>query len=347
MTTTTHETGDRSPLTSPVELIMNLSLSYLVSRSVHVAAELGIADLLRDGPKTIETLAARLGAHPPSLRRLLRTLASYGVFSEDEQRQFTLTPAAALLQQGAMRDGVLLCGDVAGDGSWWNAVGALRDSVMTGQPAFECQQGRRFFDYLQEHPDCGTRFDRGMANFATAENPVIAEAYDFSRCAHLVDVGGGQGGLLGEILARYSTVCGTLFDLPHVLHHSTGFQKNALADRWRTVEGDFFQSVPSGGEAYLLKRILHDWSDEQCVRILRNCAKVMSPTSTLLVIEAVVPPGNRSHPAKVMDMLMMVFGEGRERSEQEFTALFHQAGLNLHAIIPTQSTLSVLEVLRA
>lgn len=347
MTTAMHETVDRLACISPVELIMNLSLSYLVSRSLHVVAELGIADLLRDGPKTIETLASQLGAHPQSLFRLLRTLAAHGIFAEDAYGRFTLTPAAALLQQGVMRDGVLLCGEVTGDGSWWNAVGALRHSVMTGQPAFEHQQGQRFFDYVHDHPECGTWFGRGMANFATAENPVIAEAYDFSRFKQLMDIGGGQGGMLAEILARYPTVRGTLFDLPHVIQDPAGLQKNPLAGRWRTVEGDFFHSVPTGGDAYLLKRILHDWSDEQCVRILRSCAKVMSPTTMLLVIEAVVPPGNQPHPAKVMDMLMMVFGEGRERSEQEFTELFHQAGLKLRTIIPTRSTLTVLEVIRA
>lgn len=347
MTIATHDTIERPPATSPVELIMNLSLGYLVSRSLHVAAELGIADFLRDGPKTIEVLATQLGAHQPSLRRLLRTLAAYGVFAEDEHGEFTLTPAAALLQQGVMRDGVLLCGEVAGDGSWWNAVGALRHSVMTGQPAFEYQQGKRFFDYVQDHPECGRWFDRGMANFATAENSAMAQAYDFSRFGPLVDVGGGQGGLLAEILTSHPTVQGTLFDVPQVVQIPAYLDHARLSGRWRTVGGDFFQSVPVGGDAYLLKRILHDWSDAHCVRLLRNCAKVMRATTPLLIMEAVVPPGNQPHPAKVMDMLMMVFGEGRERSEQEFNALFQQAGLRLRTIISTRSTLSLLEVIRA
>ena len=166
---------------SPVEVIMNMALGYLVSRSLHVATELGIADLLKDGPKTVEELASSTGAHRESLYRLLRTLAAQGVFAEDDHGRFVLTPAAALLQQEVMRDGVLLCGEVSGDGSWWHAVGALRHSIMTGEPAFNRQHGIGFFDYLSAHPESRQWFDRGMANFAEAENPAIAGAYDYAR----------------------------------------------------------------------------------------------------------------------------------------------------------------------
>lgn len=343
----THETVDTPASTSPVEVIMGLSLGYLVSRSLHVATELSIADLLKDGPMAVDELAAKVGAHPNSLYRLLRTLASFGIFGEDEHGRFAMTSAAALLQQGVMRDGVLLCGEVAGDGSWWNAVGALRHSVMTGLPAFAHQQGQNFFDYVRDRPECGRWFDRGMANFATAENPAIAEAYDFSRFGQIVDVGGGQGGMLAEILARYPRVRGMLFDLPQVVRHPAYLDKDQLTGRWRAIGGDFFQSVPTGGDAYMLKRILHDWSDEQCVRILRCCAESMDKDTPLLVVEAVVSPGNQPHPSKVMDILMMIFGEGRERSEREFCELFERAGLTLHNITPTPSTLAVLEVTRA
>jgi O-methyltransferase domain/Dimerisation domain len=341
------EMADTRPGPSPVEVIMNMALGYLVSRSLHVATELRIADLLQDGPKTVEDLASSTGAHRESLYRLLRTLAAQGIFAEDDHGRFVTTPAAALLQQGVMRDGVLLCGEVSGDGSWWNAVGALRHSIMTGAPAFNRQHGMGFFNYLGDHPECRQWFDRGMANFAEAENPAIAGAYDYSRFSHIVDIGGGQGGLLAEILKLHPNVRGTLFDLPEVVRTPAYLSKEAFPERWATVGGDFFQSVPTGGDAYILKRILHDWSDEQCVRILRCCREVMGDSARLLVVDVVVPAGNVPHPGKVMDILMMVIAEGRERTEQEFRALFGKAGLKLTNITMTPSTLGIVEAIRA
>jgi hypothetical protein len=343
---TTEMTATR-PAPSPVEVIMNMALGYLISRSLHVATELGIADLLKDGPKSVDALASSTGAHRESLYRLLRTLAAQGVFAEDQHGRFTTTPAAALLQQGVMRDGVLLCGEVTGDGSWWNAVGALRHSILTGEPAFDRQHGKGFFDYLMDHPECGHWFDRGMANFATAENPAIAAGHDFSCFAHVVDVGGGQGGLLAKILRLHPAVRGNLFDLPQVVRNPAFLSEGPFAGRWATTGGDFFQSVPAGADCYLLKRILHDWSDEECVRILRCCREAMGHGARLLVVDAVIPAGNTAHPAKVMDILMMVFAKGRERTEQEFRALFEKAGLRLAGITATPSTLSIVEAVAA
>lgn len=334
-----------NPTPSPVEVIMNMALGYLVSRSLHVATELGIADHLKDGPRAVEELAARTGAHPHSLYRLLRTLAAQGVFAEDEHGRFMTTPAATLLRQDVMRDGVLLCGEVTGDGSWWQAVGALRHSVMTGEPAFHRQHGTGFFDYLRDHPECGQWFDRGMASFATAENAAIAGAYDYARFDHIVDVAGGQGGLLAEILKRHPKLRGTLFDLPDVVRNPVYLRDAAFPERWSTESGDFFTAVPTGADGYVLKRILHDWSDEQCVRILRACRTAMGERARLLVVDAVVPAGNTPHPAKVMDILMMVFAEGRERTEQEFRELFEKAGLQLTTITMTPSTLAILEAI--
>lgn len=330
---------------SPVEVVMNMALGYLVSRSLHVATELGIADLVKDDPQNAASLAANTGAQPQALQRLLRTLAAHGVFAEDERGRFAITPAAALLQQGALRDGVLLCGEVTGDGSWWNAVGALRHSVMTGEPAFDRQHGIGFFDYLGSHPQCARWFDRGMANFASAENPAIAAAYDFSRCTHIVDVGGGQGGLLAEILKLHHSVRATLFDLPQVIANPAFLDQQAFAGRWTALGGDFFQHVPQGADTYVLKRILHDWSDAQCIRILRCCRAAMGDHARLLVVDAVLPTGNAAHPAKVMDILMMVFASGRERTESEFRALFEQADLELTGVTATASTLSIVEAI--
>jgi hypothetical protein len=345
--TASNQMADTPAGPSPVDVVMGMALGYLVSRSLPVATELGIADLLKEGPKTVEELASRTGAHRESLYRLLRTLAAQGVFAEDDHGRFVTTPAAVLLQQGVMCDGVLLCGEVTGDGSWWHAVGALWHSIMTGEPAFHRQHGMGFFDYLRDHPECGQWFDRGMANFATAENPAIAGTYDYSRFGHIVDVGGGQGGLLVEILKRHPNVRGTLFDLPEVVRNPVYLSKETFPERWATVGGDFFQSVPTGGDADVLKRILHDWSDDQCVRILRYCRAAMGDRARLLVVDAVVPTGNTLHPGKVMDILMMVFAEGRERTEKEFRALFGKAGLQLTTITMTPSTLSIVEAIPA
>jgi hypothetical protein len=333
------------PSIPPVQVVMDIALAYLLSRSLSVATELGIADLLQDGPKTIEELSSYTGAHSKSLYRLLRTLAAQGIFAQEDSGRFVLTPAAELLQRGAMRDGVLLCGDATGDGSWWSAVGALHKSVMTGQPAFNLQQGMGFFDYLGSHPECGRWFDRGMANFAAAENPAIAGAYDFSRFSHIIDIGGGQGGLLAEILKIHPKVHATLFDLPQVVQNPFYLSKEGLDGRWTAVGGDFFQSVPTGGDAYLMKRILHDWSDDQCVRILRCCRQAMDDRSRLLVVDAVVPAGNVPHPSKVMDILMMVLASGYERTEQEFKDLFEKAGLKLTTVTMTPSTLAIVEAI--
>lgn len=282
--------------TSPVEVVLGTALGYLVSRSLHVATELGIADLLEGGPRSIGDLAAATGAHEPSLYRLLRVLAAHGVFTEDGDGRFALTPAAALLRQSAMRDGVLLCGEVTGDGSWWSAVGALRHSIRTGEPAFHRQHGMGFFEYLGSRPECGAWFDRGMANFAAGENRLIAGAFDFSGFAHVIDVGGGQGGLLAEILKRHANVRGTLFDLPQVVTNPAYLGETG--DRCQVVGGDFFRSVPRGGDAYVLKRILHDWGNDQCVRILRCCREAMGESARLLVVDAVIPSGNAPHPGK-------------------------------------------------
>jgi hypothetical protein len=338
-----NEKATLPPEPSPVEVITGLALGYLVSRSLHVATELGIADLLNDGPQHVEELASRTGTHPASLYRLLRSLAAHGVFREDEAGRFALTPAAALLQRGVMRDGVLLCGEVTGDGSWWNAVGALRHSIMTGEPAFHRQHGLGFFDYVRLHPASSAWFDRGLANFAAAENPAIAGAYDFSSCSHIIDVGGGQGGLIAEILKRYQGPKATLFDLPHVVNNPAYLEKETFSHRWTTAGGDFFEGVPRGGDVYVLKRILHDWSDEDCLRILRSCREAMTDTSRLLVVDAVIPPGNARHPGKVMDILMMVLGEGHERTAREFEELLARAGLHLSNIITTASALAIVE----
>lgn len=330
-----------------VGTVMDIALGYLVSRSLHVVTQLGVADLLADGQaRAPAEIAECLGVDALAVRRLLRTLAAQGVFQEQADGRFVLNAAARLLQSGVMRDGVLFCGEVAGDGSWWDAVGALEHSVRTGRPAFDFRHGVGFFDYLRTHEECARWFDRGMANFATSENLAIAQALDCAPFTQVVDVGGGQGGFLSEVLARHPNLRGTLFDQPQVVAQPAHLDARIASERWQTAAGDFFVAVPAGADAYFLKRILHDWDDERSLAILTACRAAMSARARLFIVDAVLPFGNAPHPGKVMDVLMMVFGSGRERTAAEFDELCRGAGLAMRAIVPTASMLSVIEVER-
>jgi hypothetical protein len=273
-------------------------------------------------------------------------LAGHGVFAEESPGRFRLTPAAAVLQRrvpGSLHDAVKMVGDMAGDGSWWNAVGHLRHSVLTSEPVFNYVHGMGFFEFLTQHSKAGKWFDRGLANFATPENAAIVGAYHFTPFPRVVDVGGGQGGLLAEILKAHPAVRGTLYDRAEVVQEPAYLTGAGLVDRCEIVGGDFFKSVPAGGDAYILKRILHDWSDQRCVQILRTCREAMGEKTRILVVDAVVPPGNESHPSKVMDILMMALVEGRERTEEEFRDLYRQGGLRLTRVVATPSVLSIVE----
>lgn len=339
-----------APQPSAQELILGLALGYLPSRGLHVANELRIADLLKDGPRSIEQLAHATGAHQQSLYRLLRMLAGFGVFVEESPGSFRLNPAAAALQTGvaeSLHDAVKMVGDMIGDGSWWNAAGHLGHSVLSGEPAFNYVHGMGFFEYLTRHPEAGRWFDRGLANFATPENAAIVGAYDFTPFGRIIDVGGGRGGFLAQVMKAYPAVRGTLYDRTEVVREPIYLTASGLIDRAEIVGGDFFESVPAGGDAYVLKRILHDWNDQQCARILRTCREAMDGKARILVVDAVIPPGNELHPAKVMDILMMLLVEGRERAEQEFRELFRQAGLKLTRVVRTPSVLSIVEGERA
>ncbi len=320
--------------------LVQMWVGYLLSRALHVAAELGIADLLCTGPKTAHELAAATGTHADSLYRLLRMLAAHGVFAEDDTGHFGLTPLAEPLQSeipGSVRDAVRMIDEVS-----WNAAGHLLHSISTGKPAFDHVAGADFFSYQDHHPEVNERFARGMANGAKLENEAIASAYDFARFKRVVDVGGGRGGFLAAVLNTHPHVAGLLYDRPEVVSEPTYLHAAGVGDRWQTQGGNFFVSIPAGGDAYVLKRVLHDWDDGRCVSILRLCRDVMPSEGRLLVIDAVVPPGNTVPLLTNFDVMMMLLG-GRERSEREFRDVFQQAGFRLTRVIPTFSLLSIVE----
>jgi hypothetical protein len=311
---------------SPLEIIFAIAAGYMVSRSLHVAADLGIADLLSDGPKSIEELASATGAHQQSLYRMLRALAGHGVFAEDSAGRFQLTPSAALLQTGvpgSLRDIVRTVGDMAGDGQWWTLVGQLHRTVLTGKPEFERVYGMGFYEYL------------------------ALSCYNFSQFRRIVDVAGGRGGFLAEVLKAHPTVRGVLYDHPEVVKEPTALMTAGLMDRCEVVGGNFLESVPSGADAYIAKRILMDWDDEQVVALLRRCREAMAAQGRIITVNVVMPPGNEPHPGKIIDLFLMVQLKGRERTEQEFRELYRRAGLQLTKIVPTPSMLSLVEGERA
>ena len=321
----------------------------LLARALGIAAELGIADLVADTPQSAGELAVATGAHADALYRLLRLLASHDVFAEDDQGRFHITPLATVLQT-EHDDSVHATFRLAFQDVLWDTHRQLPHAVMTGEAAFDQAFGMPLFDYLAKHPDVNAAYDTAMAIRSGPENAVIARAYDFGRFTHVVDVGGGRGGLLASVLRAYPTVRGILYDQPQVVAEPTYLHNAGLLDRCDIIGGDFFASVPPAWQVYTLKRIIHDWDDATSITILQQCREAMAPEGRILVIDGIVRAGNTPDPNKYMDVMMLALHRGgRERTEAEFRALFHQAGLQITRVIPTPlpSTLSIVEGVRA
>jgi hypothetical protein len=315
---------------------------YWKAQAVSVAAELGLADLLRDEPRTPTQLAEATGTHAPALHRLLRALASLGVFTEDEQGRFALTPLAETLRgdvPGSLRAVAVMMG-----AEHFRCWGELLYSVQTGRTAFEKLYGEPIFSYLAARPQAARTFDAAMVGIHGRETAAMLDAYDFSGLGTLVDVGGGNGSLLSATLHRHPQLRGVLYDRPDVVERALPALKAAgLEERCRAVGGNFFESVPAGGDAYLLRHIIHDWYDEQALTILRNCRRVMPPHGKLLLVEAVIPPGNGPFWSKFLDLNMLVIPGGMERTEGEYRELLAGAGFRLTRVVPTASEVSVIE----
>jgi hypothetical protein len=319
---------------------------YWISQAIHVAAKLGLADLLQDEPKSSEELARAAGADPRALYRLLRALASVGVFSEDEENRFRLTPLARYLQSGApgsLRNYAIgLC-----EPWFWRPWGDLLYSVQTGQPAFDHLYGMGSFEYFAQHPEAATIYNEIMTAVMGQIAPAVVTAYDFSPFRKIVDVGGGHGALLVAILQANPALQGVLFDLPHVAQStSQRLETVGLSARCELVSGDFFQGVPAGGDSYILCQILHDWDDSRAVAILKNVHQALPTNGKVLIMEQVIPAGNNPHPGKWADLTMLVRLGGRERTEAEFRRLLGQAGLAFSRVIPTKSAVYVIEGIR-
>ena len=332
-----------SQATTPREDLLHLFFGFRISQALYAVAALGIADLLGAEPQSADELAAASGAHASSLARVLRLLASEGVFAETDDGRFALTPLGEELRRdapGSLQPAVLFNGSE----TLWRSWGHLLHAVRTGEPAFDHVHGIDFFEYFRRHPDEGALFDQLMASQTAPTTRAVAAAYDFSSFATIVDVGGGHGALVLGLLEAYPHLRGIVFDQPAVAAGARqAIAAAGLTDRCTADGGDFFVAVSEGGDAYLLKSILHDWDNERCVAILRSCRRVVPADGRLLVIELLVPPGNAPSFAKSQDVNMLVNLGGRERTESEYRELFRAAGFALGRTIPAQGELHIIE----
>lgn len=328
---------------APRTAMMQMIHGFMLSQAIYVAAKLGIADLLKEGPRSSEELACATSMHAASLYRVLRTLGATGVFEETEPGVFGLTPMGETLRTDAVGSLRPLAVCMGGQCNW-QAWGDILHSVKTGESAFEHVFGTGFFQHLDRHPDNSKMFVEAMNCCATLYNEAVVDAYDFSRFEKIVDVGGGQGRLVTAILKANPAVRGILFDTPNLTPGAKRlFEQEGIADRSETATGDFLESVPEGGDAYLLKHIIHDWDDARAIEILRNCRRSMSKEARLLLIEEIIAPDSEFAPAKVLDIQQMLMQGGRERSLEEYRKLLEAAGFELTGVIGTQSSLSIIE----
>jgi hypothetical protein len=320
----------------PTVAMRRLANGYQVTQAIHVAATLGIADLLGDGQQDSETLAAATATHAPSLHRVLRALASVGVLHEDADGAFALTAIGACLRSDAPEP-VGGWAVFVGRPYHWQAWGALLHGVRTGENAFRSVHGTDVWEYRAAHAEEGAIFDGAMTAIMLRANRHVLAAYDFGRFATVVDVGGGRGAFLNAILAAHPGLRGVLFDQPQVVDGAV------VGDRCEVVAGSFFDAVPAGADAYVLKAVLHDWEDDEAVHILRRCRTAIPDDGALLVVERDLGAANENPDAKLSDLNMMVGPGGRERTGGEFATLFAAGGFALERTTPTAIGLSVYE----
>ena len=326
---------------SPRETLWRMTNAYQASEAIHVAATLGIADLLEDGPSSVEHLAETTGTHAPALLRVLRALASVGVFAEDEGR-FYQTSLSEYLRSDAPGS-VRAWAVQIGRPYHWNSWGHLLHSVETGEPAFRHLYGTTPWEYRAANPEDDAVFNAAMSSLSTAVGEAVVRSYDFSGIGTLVDVGGGEGALLAEILAANPTLRGVLFDQPRVVEGARLLERAGVAERCEVVGGSFFEAVPAGADAYLLKSVIHDWDDAEATRILSKCREAMAEGGKLLVVEPIIGPSNEPDPAKFSDLNMLVMLGGRERTAEDFERLYAGAGFELSKIVRTGSPFAVIE----
>jgi hypothetical protein len=329
------------PSESDRDALSQAANAFRTTQALYVVAKLGISDLLRDGPRTSEDLARRAKAHPRSLFRLLRYLAGIGFFTQDKSNRFGLTPKSEPLLTDApnsMRPMVIFLGE-----DQYPATGALLHTVRTGETSFDHLNGMGHFEYLSKHPEASARFNAAMASgLRQSENPL--DRYDFSGRRVVVDVGGGRGDQIVSILRANPTMKGILFDLPQVASDARAYLKaSGVEDRCELVTGDAFQSIPRGGDVYVMSRVLHDWEDEKAALLVANCRKAIPEDGILLIRDSVLPEGDAPSPGKQMDITMLIMTGGHERSEEEWRTLLARSRFSLGKVRRTSSPFDLIE----
>ena len=331
----------------PHAQLIQMGTAVWVSGIVYAAAKLGLADQLAAGPQSAAELAGPMQMHAPSLHRLMRALAGLGILSEQDAQRFALTTLGEALKTGA--PGSARATLIAFGGQWFSrGWSEIIYSLETGKTGFEKAFGMPLFEYLGQHLQEASHFSEAMVGFHGAEPPAVAAAYDFAGFKTVVDVGGATGNMLAAILSEHAGPRGVLFDRPHVVRDAPALlEARGVEDRVTIEAGDFFETVPDGGDAYLLSHVIHDWNEDQCRTILGNCRKVTKPDGRLLIVEMVLPAGDAPHPGKVLDILMLVMPGGQERTEAEYASLLAKAGFRLSRVVPTASAVSVVEAVPA
>lgn len=336
------QTAPAKEIPPQIQMLQIIS-GFWVARCVYVAAKLGIADLIKDSPKTADELATATGAHSPSLFRVLRALAAVGVITQDSDNRFGGTPLSQTL-----------CSDVPGSirafamtelgEEHYPAWGELLYTVRTGGVAFDKAFGEPCWEFFRKNPENAQIFNDAMSGMTAQANEAIQAVYDFAGINTIVDVGGGHGGLITGILKKNPSMRGILFDAPQVIEGAKSpVEKSGVAERCQLVGGDFFKAFPEGGDAIVMKWIIHDWNDEQSVAIMKNCHRALPENGKLILIEAVVPATSEPHFSKFIDLNMLVMTGGRERTEGEFRELYEASGFRLTHVVPTESPFSVIE----
>lgn len=321
--------------------IFQMATGYWLSQAIYVAAKLGIADLLKDGSKSCAELAVAASVDGRSLFRLMRALSSVGIFVALPNDRFALSNVGRELRSdvpGSQRAIAITLGEIH-----YQAWGKLLHSVQTGYPAFDNAFGTGLFEYLQNNAEAANTFHEGMTDVASMVAYAVLMAYDFSGISSMVDIGGGEGAFLRKILELHPEIDGTVFDLEPALKKAQHPNGTTFRSGCSAVAGNFFESVPEGADAYIMSDVIHDWNDDQCVTILKNCRKAMSKKGRVLVVEMVVPEGDAQCFSKLLDVNMLVMTKGQERTRSEYNALFDAAGYKLTRIFRTVAPQSVIE----
>ncbi len=329
--------------------ILRMAFAFVTSQVLYQAADLGIVDHLTNGALSVSEVASKIGAHPGALARLLQTLVAFGILSREGEERFGVTPVGQMLRTdtpGSLRSTVRFI-----TGPWaWRAFEQLGHSIRTGEPSFDHVWGMSNFEYWERNPDVSRIHDDAMTGLTTTETARVLSAYDFSPFRKIVDVGGGNGALLAAILGRQPDAVGVLSDLPHVVRlASRVLQQAGVADRCELVGSDFFQAVPPGGDAYILKHIIHNWDDERACTILKRCHGVLGPSARLLIIDRVLAqrPDTEDAIGYLVDMTMLALTPGgRERTQQEFRKLLDSADFELVRVIEAGGISDIIEARR-